>query len=60
MIISGDTILFWKDPWNDVLPSDSYPRAYSFALSEDVSAKEFLIAQTLGAIFLLPLTPFAI
>ena len=59
-IVKGDTILFWKDPWKDQLASESYPRAFSFALDEDVSATDFLSADTLGANFHLPLSSQAI
>ena len=57
---SWDTILFRKDPWKDVPAYESYPRAFSFSLDEDVSARDFLAAGTLGANFSLPLSVQAI
>ena len=59
-IVAGDSILFWKDPWMDQPASMVYPRAFSYAINEDVSAKDFLTANTLGENFQLPLSAQAI
>lgn len=57
---NGKTILFWKDSWQDNIVADTYPRAYSFSLHEDMSVKDFLSIQSLNAAFHLPLSPQAL
>ena len=52
----GSTVLFWKDLWHDAILSDNHPRLYSFAMNEDVSVRELLMAPALGQNFSLPLS----
>lgn len=58
-IVCGTTSLFWKDLWSPEIISTSHPRAFSFALDEDISVKDFLQITSLGEAFHLPLTPQA-
>jgi hypothetical protein len=57
---NGGTALFWKDKWLNTILSDEYPRAFSFALSEDVPVTDFLSATSLAENFNLPLSPKAL
>ena len=59
-IVSSASILMWKDPCSDDLASDSFPRAYSFSLNEDVSAFDFLTAGSLAENFALPISTQAL
>jgi hypothetical protein len=53
----GDTILFWKDFWHsDQLLCDSFPRLFSYSLSEDYSVADFGNSQDLFAHFALPIS----
>jgi len=56
---TGEAVLFWKDDWLGTIAADKFPRAYSYALSEDVSVKSFLLATSLSANFSLPVSPEA-
>jgi hypothetical protein len=56
----GGTVLFWKDKWLNEIVSDEYPRAYSYALSEDVTVQSFLSSNSLAENFNLPLSPEAL
>ena len=56
-MISG---IFWKDKWGSDVASVLFPRAFSYALIEDVSAADFLSATTLSANFALPLSAQAL
>ncbi|XP_073357964.1 uncharacterized protein [Aegilops tauschii subsp. strangulata] len=58
-IVCGTMALFWKDLWTDQLLSESHPRAYSYAVNEDVSVRDFLGITSLGMAFHLPLSPRA-
>ena len=60
LVGNGSSILFWKDSWGDIIASDGFPRAFSFARDEDVSVQKFLSADSLGANFHLPLSPKAL
>jgi hypothetical protein len=55
----GRSVLFWKDQWLDSINSDSFPRAFSFTLDEDISVHDFLRASSLSDSFWLPLSPQA-
>lgn len=55
----GDTVLFWKDLWQKEILSETHPRAFSFAIDEDVSVRRLLTADSLSEIFALPLSPQA-
>jgi hypothetical protein len=55
----GTTTLFWKDSWISNIVSETYPRAFSFAINEDISVQEFLSSVRLGDLFHLPLSPEA-
>lgn len=46
----------WKDMWLDQILATSHPRAFSFALNEDISVREFLGSTGLVAAFHLPLS----
>ena len=59
-IVSGATVLFWKDSWLSDELAISHPRAYSFAMHEDISVQSFLAADNLAALFHLPLSPQAL
>jgi hypothetical protein len=53
----GTSTLFWKDAWLDQINSEAFPRAFSFALEEDISVQRFLSASSLPDSFHLPLSP---
>jgi hypothetical protein len=55
----GNTVLFWKDVWMREVAVEHCPRAFSFALDEDVSVKQFLSAPRLVDNFSLPVSPEA-
>ena len=55
-VVAGDTILFWKDEWNDTLLEEAFPRAFSFARDQDMSVKKLLSSTSLRNIFHLPLS----
>ena len=38
---TGDSILFWKDPWMNVIPQNAFPTIFSFAINEDFSVQSF-------------------
>ena len=60
-VVSSTTALFWKDLWgNDVLQSSPPPHAFSFAMHEDVTIKDFLERTALSEAFHLPLSPQAL
>ena len=59
-VLSGSSVLFWKDNWLGLENSSSYPRAYSYAQKEDISVQEFLTTTDLAALFHLPLSPQAL
>ena len=52
-------MLFWKDAWISDELAISHPRAFSFALQEDISVQSFLTADNLASLFHLPLSPQA-
>lgn len=52
----GDTILFWKDMWQHQILSESHPRAFSFAVDEDMSVKTLLSVGSLSEVFNIPLS----
>jgi hypothetical protein len=58
-INDGASTLFWKDSWISTIISDTYPRAFSFAIDEDISVQDFLTSTSLGNLFHLPLSPEA-
>ena len=58
-IVSGSTVLFWKDAWISEELAITHPRAFSFALQEDISVQAFLTADNLASLFHLPLSPQA-
>ena len=55
-VVAGDTILFWKDKWNDEVFQENYPRAFSFAREPDISVRHLLSVDRLGDVFHLPLS----
>jgi hypothetical protein len=57
---NGRTALFWKDKWLNTILSDEYPRAFSYALTEDITVTDFLSATSLAENFNLPLSPEAL
>ena len=59
-MIYANSILFWKDPWGNNMAYDMFPIAFSFAINEDVSASDFLFANSLAANFTLPLSTQAL
>ena len=52
---AGDTALFWKDDWNNSIYAESFPRAFSYTLNEDISVKALLTSADLHVNFHLPL-----
>ena len=52
----GDTVLMWKDLWLESVLEESHPQAFSFALNEDISIKDFLGSTSLHETFHLPLS----
>ena len=52
----GSSTLFWKDKWCEVIFQEEFPRAHSYAISEDVTVHEILSAQSAEAVFFLPLS----
>ena len=59
-VVDGTTALVWKDLWLDNTLESSHPRAFSFALHEDTSVKDFLESTSLHGLFHLPLSPEAL
>jgi hypothetical protein len=55
----GNIVLFWKDVWMGEVAVEHCPRAFSFALDEDISVKKFLSAPRLASDFSLPVYPEA-
>ena len=53
---AGDTVLFWKDDWNNSILSDTYPRAFSYTSDEDTSVRKVLSITHLNQAFELPLS----
>lgn len=53
---SGQSTLFWKDLWLDAVLSEKFPRAYSYAVNEDASVRQFLSSADLREAFHLPLS----
>lgn len=59
-VVDGLTTLLWKDLWsNDVLQS-SHPRAFSFALHEEITVADFWANTELHETFHLPLSARAL
>lgn len=58
-VMDGTNTLFWKDMWANNILIEQYPRAYSFAIDEDVSIKDFLAITSLSMAFHTPLSPQA-
>jgi hypothetical protein len=58
-INDGSKTLFWKDSWLSTITSDSYPRAFSFAIDEDISVQGFISSSNLSDLFHLPISPEA-
>lgn len=58
-INSGDTTLFWKDQWTDVIPQFSFLVIFSFASNEHASIRTF-VHNNLSQNFFLPLSPQAL
>ena len=54
---NGATTLFWKDMWMDQILAETHPRAFSFALHEDISVADFWASNDLHETFHLPLSP---
>ena len=53
---NGESTLFWKDFWqSDRLLCDKFPRLYSYAIDEDVTAADLARAEDLSSFFTLPL-----
>ena len=59
-IVSGDTVLVWKDLWAPDILQASHPHAFSFAMHEDETVKDFLESTALSETFHLPLSPQAL
>jgi hypothetical protein len=37
----GDTVLFWKDLWEDQVMTDQCPHLHSFSINDDISVSDF-------------------
>jgi hypothetical protein len=59
-IRDGSMTLFWKASWLGTVNSESFPRAFSYAIEEDMSVQKFLNSARLSDTFLLPLSPEAL
>jgi hypothetical protein len=56
-VVSGETILFWKDFWhNDELLCDTFPRLFSYSLNEDVSFVAIKNSADIFDLFALPIS----
>ena len=53
---NGSSSLFWKDNWSHSIYAETCPRAYSYAISEDISVKHLLTSTDLHETFHLPLS----
>jgi hypothetical protein len=53
---SGETILFWKDMWNERVLQIAYPHLFSFAHNKDIRLSEVLGTESLQHLFHLPLS----
>jgi hypothetical protein len=51
----GDSILFWNDTWNGILPSKQFPRLHSFALDTLLSVREVVQCEDRSTLLYLPL-----
>ncbi|KAE8785825.1 hypothetical protein D1007_40421 [Hordeum vulgare] len=51
---NGLSSLFWKDDWNNAIYAEKFPRAFSFARTEDASVQTFLGTKSLQEAFSLP------
>jgi hypothetical protein len=56
IIGNGKTILFWDDLWNKGIPTQQYPKLFSFACNSKLSIKEAKQKEHLFEIFQLPLS----
>jgi hypothetical protein len=52
----GDSILFWNDTWNGILPSKQFPRLHSFALDTLLSVREVVQCEDRSTLLYLPLS----
>jgi hypothetical protein len=52
----GETILFWKNMWNDRLLHTNFPHLFSFALDDNITLKSVLAQVSLQDIFHLPVS----
>jgi hypothetical protein len=52
----GDSVLFWNDNWNGIVPSKQFPRLHSFALNPLLSVKEVKQCEDRSSLFYLPLS----
>ena len=59
-LVDGMTTLLWKDLWARDVLQDSHPRAFSFALHEDISVADFWASNNLHETFHLPVSPLAL
>jgi hypothetical protein len=53
---SGDTILFWKDLWNENITQNKYPHLFSFCINEDATLSMIMNQHDLHDCFQLPLS----
>jgi hypothetical protein len=58
-IRDGSMTLFWKDNWLGTVNSESFLRAFSYAIEEDILVQKFSSSTRLSDTFLLPLSPEA-
>jgi hypothetical protein len=57
VIGNGKSVLVWKDDWHsNGLLCDQFPRLFSFALNEDVSAADMVNTPDIITMFTLPLS----
>jgi hypothetical protein len=59
-VVDGKTTLFWKDLWKEEILQTSHPRAFSFAILEDLSVAEAMNSTDLHETFHLPVSPQAL
>ena len=59
-LVDGTSTLFWKDLWREEVLQTSHPRAFSFAMQEDLSVADTMATTDMHATFQLPVSPQAL
>jgi hypothetical protein len=48
---TGETILLWKDMWNERVLQITYPHMFSFAINKDIKLSEVLNEDSIQNLF---------